>query len=513
MVVGFVTGPVLVGTGDRARLIGGHERRLGTEAVRKQQRCHTVTWCCEKHTNRVAGVSTKCSDDSETQTPRSLSGRSWRNLSIQRWALLARLHVIRSVNRFNAQHRAWVLSLVSESTALGALLLALRLLIGDVPSVAEERVSLCDGKVSCIVFRPPNSREARKPRPRKSTIVVAHGLNPYGINDTRVQKIARGLASLGFTAVMPEIQPFKECRIGNDAVSVLVSVLDSIASNPTLSPCGQISLFGASMSGSCGIIAACDSRVSKKVGAILCVGSFNSVRTASMRAMRSRPQEDSTARNLLLYNFLKESYESPGACDIIGSSFNQETREEIYTAAKLSVLDNTSCEPSNLLGAFLQSRPAVASEFKRLQEDVSYRISHAERIIPRVEGLMESLSPQNYVGQVECRQLVIVHGLRDEVNHHREAQNLHERFSRRQQQHSNGHLAPRSHLCITPLITHGERAPFKLHYIPSVLQVIFAVYVFLAAANTAPGHQLGGNAHRTTRAILQPARNAKVARR
>lgn len=117
----------------------------------------------------------------------------------------------------------------------------------------------------------------------------------------------------------------------------------------------------------------------------------------------------------MLYNFV--DYYKEGMDDL---------KELLYSR----IVDNhleTNHMVSDELSKTRELYPEAAVEYDRIQLDLDYRLQIVDVIVPKVEHLMQEVSPINYVSKLLSRKIVLLHGLEDDVIDCSESVELHKK--------------------------------------------------------------------------------------
>ncbi|KAA8491177.1 hypothetical protein FVE85_9472 [Porphyridium purpureum] len=475
---------------DAGRIVGDDTHRAGRRTRRRTfgqvqaTSKNSVTHASESSTHGVPGETVSDSRAQVLQKPsRSVVQTQLANVRVTRRKIQRWLKAVR-----NAGAQVSTLPLQSTFAFLSGAQVSVQLLSSANARnrntrVEQKEIQLKNGARAVCFWPVVNDASGMGGAPdaratERSTIVLMHGIHPLGVEDGRVQKFARAFASAGFVCVMPEIEQFKAFQLDPSGIDAVGEALNRISTHKELCPSGMISVFGASMSGSMSMIAAArDAELASRIRVILCVGSFANVESASMKAMCGLPEDDDTCRNILMYNFLHFSY---AELDARGEphALPRHLRANVIEALRIAVRSRTTCNVKPLVEYLESSAPEVAEEFTRLQTDVAYRLSHVMRILPHTRSMMDEMSPIRYVDKFTFP-VLLIHGYEDEVVPASEAQTMYNKLKGLADKSSTSPHLPEPTLCLTPLIGHGHRKPFRMSFVPAIAAVLSVLTKFI----------------------------------
>src|SRR3990172_3108023 len=104
-------------------------------------------------------------------------------------------------------------------------------------------------------------------------LVLVHGLAPMGKDDPRLAQAARLLARAGFRVAVPTIPGLTRLRLRPEDAEPVVAAIRSLAGERGS---GRVRVLGVSVGAGPALLAAADSRVSDRVGAVLSLGGYAS---------------------------------------------------------------------------------------------------------------------------------------------------------------------------------------------------------------------------------------------
>ena len=116
---------------------------------------------------------------------------------------------------------------------------------------------------------------ARLYRPRHvsgRTVVVVTGVHPAGMNEPRLLRLARALASTGHLVVTPELPDLRQFSLTPSVTRAVEQVTAWTAAQPTLAADGRVTLLGVSFSGGLAVVAAGRPMLRDAVQAVITIG-------------------------------------------------------------------------------------------------------------------------------------------------------------------------------------------------------------------------------------------------
>ena len=116
---------------------------------------------------------------------------------------------------------------------------------------------------------------ARIYRPRHvggRPLIVVTGVHPAGMNEPRLLRLARALASTGHLVVTPELPDLRQFTLTPAVTRAVEQVTAWTAAQPTLTADGHVTLLGVSFSGGLAVVAAGRPSLREAVQAVITIG-------------------------------------------------------------------------------------------------------------------------------------------------------------------------------------------------------------------------------------------------
>ncbi len=263
----------------------------------------------------------------------------------------------------------------------------------------------------------------------RGTVMVVHGMSPLGIQDPRLHGLCHAMAAAGYQAVAPELAAIAAQKIRGQEIGIVSRVVREIYKDPDLCPGDRPALFAPSFSGAIIMAAAARRDTAHMVSAILTVGAPGEIDN-TLRFLLGRQDIDDFGRLVCIRNFIHLT---------VGPNPN------LRRALDAAIVDNWYKKET--LPGVLASIPVRDRRlFERLQTDNAFRLSHANRILPKIKHLVHVMNIMNHVPDIQAP-VTLVHGIDDNVIPPEESMHVYERLQK---------FGVPSRLVVTPLITHGD---------------------------------------------------------
>ncbi len=258
----------------------------------------------------------------------------------------------------------------------------------------------------------------------RGVVCLIHGMAVRGYRDPRVDNMGRTFASLGFTLIAPEFSEISGLRMIADSVDRVSRAAQRISEEEGRS----VALFSASFSGAVSIVAACGS-IKNRISAVCTIGTSGSIDTTAEYLMGQQGIDD-YGRMIALWNFVP-------------------LPEPVREALRIAIVDNGLSRNPPELPAYLSGLKQEDRDlFQRLRTDRDFRLDrwHTAAADKPFQTVRAAMSPVLHVKKVPFP-VFLIHGKEDRVIPPSESEILHKKFQE---------LGTASHLCVTPLISHGD---------------------------------------------------------
>ena len=285
----------------------------------------------------------------------------------------------------------------------------------------------------------PNGRIRR-------AVVLASGVHPAGIRETRLVHLARELAAAGLAVVTPELPDLAHYRITPASVDILEDTGSWLSRQTALVTDGQVGLMGISFSGGLSIVAAGRPALREHVAFVFTLGGHGDLPRV-LRYLCTGLEPGGAYRKPHDYGLAVVLIGV--AEDMVPAEQVEPLRHAIETFLEASALDPV--RPRDARAVFARARTleaALAEPAATLMHDVNSRDVGAlgPRLLPHIDafGGNPSLSPER--SHAPDAPVFLLHGTDDNVIPAAETRLL------------SAHLTgkTRVHALLSGLITHAE---------------------------------------------------------
>ena len=108
-----------------------------------------------------------------------------------------------------------------------------------------------------------------------SPIVVVHGAHHLGMDEPRLRRLARALASHGYLVLTPQVDELADYSITKNSAVVIGDAVHELARR---SGAPRVGLLGLSFAGGMALIAACDPSVARPLSVVIAIGAHDDLR-------------------------------------------------------------------------------------------------------------------------------------------------------------------------------------------------------------------------------------------
>lgn len=362
------------------------------------------------------------------------------------------------------------LSLVTRTMLLYILFFVLHILVDYLPSVLSSRIQAAlflftlvaphnvPSKVGAVSYwiNKYNAKvySSRPVSRRTRTIILVHGNAPSGANDFRVVNLARALASANpnHLVVVPHIAPFARMEIKYEP---MIQIIRDISRDKCLSPSGTVSIAGPCIPSGLSLIASTFVHV---VDSFFCVGAHANFHACVRHCISTCEQEDSRyAINAMFSNFLHPQDDRVMAmcrafCD-----------DDHY---------RNIGKQSNILNSLRKEFPEKAKTFDQLQNDIPFLKEVIDISVDHHKTHLTELSPIEYVDQLNCKSIVLIHAKKDDVVPPEHCMVLKEAIDKTRK--------IKTSALITTLLNHGDQVPLSIAVLPEILTALNTVSLFFS---------------------------------
>jgi dienelactone hydrolase len=297
----------------------------------------------------------------------------------------------------------------------------------------------------------------------KGTIVVFHGMSPFGKNDPRIVCFCQALCQVGFRVISPDIQSIRDLKIEAQQIKLVADILNSITRKSSLSSTGKVSVLAPSFSGAMCLAAAADERIKDRIISICAIGAFTEVDSV-MNFLLTDDRADPYGQYIVLKKIIPMVMESKinENCLVIQQALDAAIQDNINETSLLDVEMKAVPGSSIALGQCIGDMSANEVELiRRVLEDASYR----EHLFSKAKRpLSDELEALDIVSQIDelSAKVLLLHGKQDNVIPSSQSELLYQKLKSKKKDVD---------LVVTPFISHGDTS-FSLRQLPDVWRIV-----------------------------------------
>ncbi|MFQ6608294.1 MAG: hypothetical protein ACE5EE_07125 [Fidelibacterota bacterium] len=239
---------------------------------------------------------------------------------------------------------------------------------------------------------------------KASALILFQGASPSGEKHEVINRLARGLAKVGFRVFIPRLPRLKEILIRVETIERIIEVFQQVQERRDIFA-DRITVIGFSFSGSLLVKACLDRRMNGLPARVLCYGSyFDLERTLEFvltgeygygeRQYRLEPHE--WGSTVFFHNYLEE----------LDGDFNIDALRNYF----LSLIEEDSKKAENY--ALLSKKEKDFIDLINHDREESLRMARA--VIPRLRPIIETLSPRYFIQEINFP-VYLVHGAKDNM--------------------------------------------------------------------------------------------------
>lgn len=301
------------------------------------------------------------------------------------------------------------------------------------------------------VFRPVRAYK------KLPTVVVIHGLNASGYNDSRVDQLCMAIAGTGATAVSPHIVGLTTCEISEDRVHEVRMAVDAVAADKTINVRGErVAVVSACITAGFSLLA---SRYTESINGVLCIGAHAS------------------ARHVLAHSCERNGL--GGAMYAVESALlstvarnDSELRELFHTSLKDDHLYLKDTPQEGLPKAIIKY-PRAGKIYREMMGDWNSIEKALNVVYDEDVALWEAVSPIRHLKEMQCTSITMIHSASDGIVPPNESRILY---------HAIKKLRPdmAADVRITSLLDHGDKQTLGISAVPEALNLVkmFATFFF-----------------------------------
>lgn len=267
-------------------------------------------------------------------------------------------------------------------------------------------------------------------------VLLLHGMNKQGIDDSRILHLANIITSMGYTTILPEIPEVTELQINESTLDSVYNAICSVVERNDLFLDKRLGFFSVSFCGGIGLITLSKPKLKDKISAIVTIGAYSHF-GSTIPFVMDNYEEDNYGTCIFFHNYI----------DFFDKSAKN-LKIYFYEAAMDNGLKRTG-ESAIAPKVFLTLNEKELELYRRIHEDKEFRKNLFEEFRLNSKSLIDHLSPINYLEKIRSS-ISLVHGKGDLVIPEIESQELAKELDKLKKPYK---------LEITRLLSHGDTLP------------------------------------------------------
>lgn len=268
------------------------------------------------------------------------------------------------------------------------------------PVLLEERISFDVGgrAVPARTYAPIGSKNA-------PGIVMVHGVHHRGIEEPRLQRFARAVASAGYVVMTPEVSELSDYKVARSSVDTVGAATAHLRAQLGVA---KVGLMGMSFGGGVCLLTAADARFAKDVGFVVAIGAHDDLARVSRFFVTNEAVEPSGEKRaqhaheygatVLVYSRIEAFFppeDVPAARAALGAWLHEERDVARKEAAALSP-------------------PSRAKVEKLFAADIASLREELLAVVDKEKDEMRKVSPHGNLLGLEAN-VYLLHGEKDSV--------------------------------------------------------------------------------------------------
>lgn len=265
-------------------------------------------------------------------------------------------------------------------------------------TVEDAAYTSSDGlKLPMRIWHPPSSG-------RTPAVILYQGASPSGENHKVINRLAQGLAKVGFSVFIPRLPRLKEVLIREETVERMIEVFQQVRKRHDIQA-DKITVIGFSFGGSLLVKACLDPRMNGLPAKVLSYGSYFDLEKTLEFVLTGEYSFDGRDYSLephewgsivFFHNYLEK----------LNGDFNFETIHSYFLA--LVEEDERTAKKY----AALSRKDKVFIDL--ISDNRKESLRQARKILPKLKSTIESISPRYFVESINFP-LYLVHGADDNM--------------------------------------------------------------------------------------------------
>jgi pimeloyl-ACP methyl ester carboxylesterase len=238
-----------------------------------------------------------------------------------------------------------------------------------------------------------------------SALVVVPGVHRLGIEEPRLRRFARALASHGYLVLTPQVDDLADYTITKRSATVIGDAVHELARR---SGAPKVGLLGLSFAGGMALIAASDEPVEQQLSGVIAIGAHDDLN----RVLNFFETDQTTAPDGTVLKMKAHEYGSLVTAYSHASAFfrPKDVRQARETLRTLLSEDL----PTAHADAEKLSKRGRARMDQLFAHDTKSLVPDTQRALARAEPEIEAASPHHYLAKIHVP-VMLLHGSADNV--------------------------------------------------------------------------------------------------
>lgn len=238
-----------------------------------------------------------------------------------------------------------------------------------------------------------------------SALVVVHGVHHLGMDEPRLRRFARALASHGYLVLTPQVNELADYAITKSSAAVIGDAVHELARR---SGAPRVGLLGLSFAGGMALIAASDEAVQQQLTAVIAIGAHDDLN----RVLNFFETDQTTAPDGTVLKMKAHEYGSlVTAYSHASSFFAPEDVAQARLTLRTLLWENLPEAHAEAAKLSPQGQARMALLFAH---DTKSLVPDTRRAIAQAEPELEAASPRYYLAKIHVP-VMLLHGSADNV--------------------------------------------------------------------------------------------------
>ncbi len=238
-----------------------------------------------------------------------------------------------------------------------------------------------------------------------SPVVLVHGVHHLGIEEPRLKRFARALASHGYLVMTPQVDPLADYNVEKGSATIIGDAVHELARR---SGSPKVGLLGLSFAGGMSLIAASDPAVANQLTAVVAVGAHDDL----ARVLRFFETDQTVAPDGTVLKMQAHEYGSlVTAYSHIENYFSPADVPQARVTLRTLLWEDVPLSK----GEAEKLSPAGQARMAQLfAHDTKSLVADTDKALVKVRPELEAASPSTYASQIHVP-VYLLHGAADNV--------------------------------------------------------------------------------------------------